>query len=65
MNIGIRCYFEEDKNYLYSYLFFVVAEFPKYTVPVIPISVIASTLKLHRLSTIPDYLRIGSQSRKC
>ena len=35
-------------------------------VPIVPISVITSiSLKLHRPSTIPDQLRIGSQSKKC
>ena len=34
--------------------------------PIVPMSVITSiSLKLQRLSTIPDYLRTGSQSRKC
>ena len=35
-------------------------------VSLVPISVITSILlKSHRLSTIPEYLRIGSKSRKC
>ena len=39
---------------------------PKFTKNIVPVSVITSTLlKLHRLLTIPDQLRIGSQSRKC
>ena len=60
-----QCYFEEDKNSLFI-IICVVAKFPKHIVPIVPISVITSiSLKLHRLSTIPEQLRIGSQSRKC
>ena len=60
-----QCYFEEDKNSLFI-IICVVAKFPKDIVPVVPISVITSKLlKLHRLSTIPDQLRIGCQSRTC
>ena len=60
-----QCYFEEDKNYLYSY-FVALQIFPKDIAPIVPISVITSILlKSHRLSTIPEYLRIGSKSRKC
>ena len=44
----------------------VVAKFLKEIFPIVPISVITSiSLKLHRLRTILDQLRIGSQSRKC
>ena len=61
-----QCYFEENKNYLYSYLVALFQKFPKDIVPIVPISVITSILlKSHRLSTIPEQFRIGSQSRKC
>ena len=61
-----QSYFEEDKNYLYSYLFAPFQKFPQDIVPKVPISVITSILlKLHGLSTIREQLRIGSQSRKC
>ena len=47
--------FEEDKNYLYSYLFALLQIFPQDIVPIVPISVIMSALlKLHGLSTIPE-----------
>ena len=50
------CYFEEDENYLFFY-------FPQ---DIVPMSVITSILlKLHRLTTIPQQLRIGSKSRQC
>ena len=52
-----QCYFEEDKNYLYSYLFALLQKFAQDVVPVVPIFVITSILlKLHQLSTIPEYL---------
>ena len=58
-----QCYFEEDKNFLYFYLVALLQKLPKH---IVQISVIMSILlKSHRLSTIPEQLRIGSQSRKC
>ena len=61
-----QCYFEEDKNFLYSYLFALLQKFPQDIVPVVPISVSTSIfMKLHQLSTIPEQLRIDSQGRKC
>ena len=59
-----QCYFEEDKN-LFSYLFALFQKLPQDIVPIVSISVITLIwLKLHRLSTVPEQLRIGSQSRK-
>ena len=61
-----QCYFEENKKHPDSYLFALLQNIPKDIVPIVPISVITSILlKLHRLSTILEQLRIGSQSRKC
>ena len=58
-NFG-ECYFAED-----IYLFISICAAAKLStdiVPIVPILVITSILlKLHRLSTIPDYLRICSQ----
>ena len=44
----------------------VVAKFPKDGAPIVPISVITSiSFKLHRLISTSDWLRVGSQKRKC
>ena len=61
-----QCYFEEDKSYLYSYLFALLQKLPKDIVPIVPISITTSILlKLRQLCTIPEQLRIGWPSRKC
>ena len=57
-------YSEEDKNSLFLFIC-VVAKFPKDIVSIVPVTVITSILlKLHRVSTMPDYFRIGSRRRK-
>ena len=50
-----KCYFEEDKNYLFSHLFALLKKFPQDIVPIVPMSVIMSILmQFHQLSTIPE-----------
>ena len=68
MNICIRnfiqCYFEKDKMiFIHNYLH--CCKIPKGNISnSANISDKSISLKLHQLSTIPDQLRIGSQSRK-
>ena len=65
INIGFVTVILKKIKIIFIHNYFCVAKFPKDIFPIVPISVIMPiSLKLHQTSTIPDSLRLGSQSRK-